>query len=163
MSAVQASPENPARARRYLDVSGTHAPVDKELAESGFDYEQFATLAGPLTHPPPISGNGRPVAGSHTSPINLASVSLIATSRDLTIRASGPFIAALELALVTPPTTQASCAGSGRPVPGTTRPHPSPSTISLQKSTTAGERAPGISLGLARALYCPPAAAPITM
>ena len=44
MSAVQASPENPARARRYLDVSGTRAPVDEELAESGFDYEQFATL-----------------------------------------------------------------------------------------------------------------------
>jgi hypothetical protein len=53
MSAVQASPENPARARRYLDVSGTRAPVDEGLAESGFDYEQFATLAGPLTHPSP--------------------------------------------------------------------------------------------------------------
>ena len=51
MSVVQASPENPAHARRYLDVSGTRAPVDEELAESGFDYEQFATLAGPLTHP----------------------------------------------------------------------------------------------------------------
>ena len=52
MSAVQASPENPARARRYLDVSGIRAPVDEGLAESGFHYEQFATLAGPLTHPP---------------------------------------------------------------------------------------------------------------
>jgi cellulose synthase/poly-beta-1,6-N-acetylglucosamine synthase-like glycosyltransferase len=39
-------------ARKYMDVSGTHAPVDDELAASDFDYEQFAALAGPVTHPP---------------------------------------------------------------------------------------------------------------
>jgi cellulose synthase/poly-beta-1,6-N-acetylglucosamine synthase-like glycosyltransferase len=40
------------RPRHYMNVSGTRAPVDEGLAASGFDYEQFAALAGPLTHPP---------------------------------------------------------------------------------------------------------------
>lgn len=38
--------------RRYMNVSGTRAPVDDGLAASYFDYEQFAALAGPVTHPP---------------------------------------------------------------------------------------------------------------
>jgi cellulose synthase/poly-beta-1,6-N-acetylglucosamine synthase-like glycosyltransferase len=38
--------------RQYMMVSGTPAPVDDGLAASHFDYEQFAALAGPLTHPP---------------------------------------------------------------------------------------------------------------
>src|ERR1700688_4391769 len=40
------------RSRRYMLVSGIRAPVDDALAESSFDYAQFATLAGPLTSPP---------------------------------------------------------------------------------------------------------------
>jgi cellulose synthase/poly-beta-1,6-N-acetylglucosamine synthase-like glycosyltransferase len=40
------------RPRQYMIVSGTRAPVDARLAASDFDYEQFAALAGPVTHPP---------------------------------------------------------------------------------------------------------------
>ena len=49
----QGSPDNPPRTRKYMTVSGTRALLDDGLAESGYDYEQFATLAGPLTYPPP--------------------------------------------------------------------------------------------------------------
>ncbi len=38
--------------RQYMVVNGTSAPVDDGLAASGFDYEQFATLAGPITDHP---------------------------------------------------------------------------------------------------------------
>jgi cellulose synthase/poly-beta-1,6-N-acetylglucosamine synthase-like glycosyltransferase len=44
---------HPAHAPRYMTVSGVRALVDHELAESGYDYEQFTTLAGPLSHPSP--------------------------------------------------------------------------------------------------------------
>ena len=37
---------------QYMVVSGTRAPVDEGIAASGFDYERFTTLAGPLTQPP---------------------------------------------------------------------------------------------------------------
>ena len=40
-----APPEDPARARKYMVVSGIRAPLDEGLAESGYDYKQFATLA----------------------------------------------------------------------------------------------------------------------
>ena len=36
-----------------MTVGGTRAPIDQGLAESGYDYEQFARLAGPLTRPDP--------------------------------------------------------------------------------------------------------------
>jgi cellulose synthase/poly-beta-1,6-N-acetylglucosamine synthase-like glycosyltransferase len=36
-----------------MNVGGVRAPVDIGLAESGYDYEQFTTLAGPLSHPDP--------------------------------------------------------------------------------------------------------------
>lgn len=39
--------------RRFMVVSGIHAPIDDRLARSGYNYEQFATLAGPLTPPRP--------------------------------------------------------------------------------------------------------------
>ena len=48
----QVSPGNPAHTRKYMMVSGTRAPFDDGLAESGYNYEQFANLAGPLTYPP---------------------------------------------------------------------------------------------------------------
>ncbi len=32
-------------------VGGTRAPVDDGLADSGYDYEQFSNLAGPLESP----------------------------------------------------------------------------------------------------------------
>ena len=36
---------------RYMVVGGTRAPVDDELADSGYDYDQFCNLAGPLESP----------------------------------------------------------------------------------------------------------------
>ena len=39
------------RPHRYMTVSGTRAALDDGLAESGYGYEHYATLAGPLTHP----------------------------------------------------------------------------------------------------------------
>src|ERR1700728_3125623 len=45
-------PDDPAHARNHMMVSGIRAEFDDGLAESGYNYEQFATLAGPLTHPP---------------------------------------------------------------------------------------------------------------
>ena len=42
-----------ARALRYMNVGGVRAPVDNGLAESGYDYEQFSSLAGPLGRPSP--------------------------------------------------------------------------------------------------------------
>jgi len=49
----QMPPGNPVRGRKYMAVSGTPAPLDDELAEAGYAYERFATLAGQLTHPHP--------------------------------------------------------------------------------------------------------------
>jgi cellulose synthase/poly-beta-1,6-N-acetylglucosamine synthase-like glycosyltransferase len=40
-------------APRYMTVDGIRAPIDKGLAESGYDYEQFTNLAGPLSRPSP--------------------------------------------------------------------------------------------------------------
>lgn len=52
--AVSGAPSvNPSGTRTYMAVSGKRAPVDDELARSGYAYEQFATLAGELTYPPP--------------------------------------------------------------------------------------------------------------
>ena len=36
---------------RFMVVGGTRAPVDDELADSGYDYDQFSALAGPLESP----------------------------------------------------------------------------------------------------------------
>jgi cellulose synthase/poly-beta-1,6-N-acetylglucosamine synthase-like glycosyltransferase len=50
---VQILPEGEeSPSRRHMLVSGIRAPVDAGLAESSFDYAQFATLAGPLASPP---------------------------------------------------------------------------------------------------------------
>lgn len=40
--------EGPDSARRSMMVDGIRAPVDKGLAESGFGYDRYACLAGPL-------------------------------------------------------------------------------------------------------------------
>ena len=37
--------------RRYMDVEGTRAPLDDRLADSPFDYQRYATAAGPLARP----------------------------------------------------------------------------------------------------------------
>jgi cellulose synthase/poly-beta-1,6-N-acetylglucosamine synthase-like glycosyltransferase len=42
-----------APAVKFMSVDGVRAPIDNGLAESGYDYEQFACLAGPLTRPEP--------------------------------------------------------------------------------------------------------------
>ena len=39
------------RYRRSMTVGGTRAPVDDGLAASGFGYERYTSLAGPLTRP----------------------------------------------------------------------------------------------------------------
>ena len=44
---------HPGLAVKFMTVGGTRAPIDAALAESGYDYEQFACLAGPLTRPDP--------------------------------------------------------------------------------------------------------------
>ena len=38
---------------KFMTVGGVRAPIDQALAESGYDYGQFACLAGPLTRPDP--------------------------------------------------------------------------------------------------------------
>lgn len=43
--------EEPMRYRRSMTVGGTRAPVDDGLAASGFSYELFTRVAGPLTRP----------------------------------------------------------------------------------------------------------------
>jgi cellulose synthase/poly-beta-1,6-N-acetylglucosamine synthase-like glycosyltransferase len=43
--------ENSIRSRRHMVVGGTRAPVDAWLADSGFGYERYARLAGPLARP----------------------------------------------------------------------------------------------------------------
>ncbi|HUN38643.1 MAG TPA: glycosyltransferase family 2 protein [Trebonia sp.] len=42
-----------AHALPYMSVSGVRAPVDNGLADSGYEYEQFSSLAGPLGRPSP--------------------------------------------------------------------------------------------------------------
>jgi cellulose synthase/poly-beta-1,6-N-acetylglucosamine synthase-like glycosyltransferase len=44
-------PGSLARARRYMAVEGTLAPVDDGLADSPFEYERYTTVAGPLARP----------------------------------------------------------------------------------------------------------------
>jgi cellulose synthase/poly-beta-1,6-N-acetylglucosamine synthase-like glycosyltransferase len=41
----------PVRARRYMEVGGTIAPLDEGLADSGYGYERYTRLAGSLTRP----------------------------------------------------------------------------------------------------------------
>ena len=48
---LAAQDEDPARSRHYMTVGGTRAPVDDGLAASGFNYEAFTRVAGPLTRP----------------------------------------------------------------------------------------------------------------
>lgn len=48
---AEPQPENPVGSRRYMDVEGTRAPVDDRLANSPFDYQRYATAAGPLARP----------------------------------------------------------------------------------------------------------------
>ena len=50
-SAPAARPEGDAGHRRYMRVEGTRAPFDYRLADSGFGYERYATVAGPMTRP----------------------------------------------------------------------------------------------------------------
>jgi cellulose synthase/poly-beta-1,6-N-acetylglucosamine synthase-like glycosyltransferase len=44
-------PGNVRGSRRYMLAGGIPAPVDDGLADSGFDYERYTGLAGPLTRP----------------------------------------------------------------------------------------------------------------
>jgi cellulose synthase/poly-beta-1,6-N-acetylglucosamine synthase-like glycosyltransferase len=44
-------PENSIRSHQHMAVGGTHAPVDDGLADSGFGYEQYSSIAGPLARP----------------------------------------------------------------------------------------------------------------
>jgi cellulose synthase/poly-beta-1,6-N-acetylglucosamine synthase-like glycosyltransferase len=50
MPAPDATPDS-VRSRRYLVVGGTPAPVDDALADSGFEYERYTSIAGPLARP----------------------------------------------------------------------------------------------------------------
>jgi cellulose synthase/poly-beta-1,6-N-acetylglucosamine synthase-like glycosyltransferase len=45
---LERTQENSASSRRYMTVDGIRAPVDQELADSGFGYDRYACLAGPL-------------------------------------------------------------------------------------------------------------------
>jgi hypothetical protein len=45
---LERTQENSASSRRYMTVDGIRAPVDQELADSGFGYDRYASLAGPL-------------------------------------------------------------------------------------------------------------------
>jgi cellulose synthase/poly-beta-1,6-N-acetylglucosamine synthase-like glycosyltransferase len=42
----------PAGPGRYMFVGGTNAPLDDGLADSGFSYERYTRLAGPVVRPP---------------------------------------------------------------------------------------------------------------
>jgi hypothetical protein len=42
----------PAGPGRHMFVGGTNAPLDDGLADSGFSYERYTRLAGPVVRPP---------------------------------------------------------------------------------------------------------------
>jgi len=48
---AEPEPEKSVGSRRYMDVEGTRAPLDDRLADSPFDYQRYATAAGPLARP----------------------------------------------------------------------------------------------------------------
>jgi cellulose synthase/poly-beta-1,6-N-acetylglucosamine synthase-like glycosyltransferase len=50
-----------------MTVGGVRAPVDNGLAESGYDYEQFSSLAGPLGRPSPGEAYRVQYRGIHRS------------------------------------------------------------------------------------------------
>src|SRR5215831_16999345 len=55
-AATAPAPERPQKAPyspgRYMVVGGTNAPLDDGLADSGFGYERYTRLAGPVVRPP---------------------------------------------------------------------------------------------------------------
>jgi len=50
-SGPERQPKAQAGPGRYMVVGGTHAPLDDELADSGFGYERYSRLAGPVVRP----------------------------------------------------------------------------------------------------------------
>src|ERR1700743_1717267 len=71
-------PPHSVPAPRYMTVDGVRAPVDPGLAESGYDYEQFTNLAGPMRRPSPDEPYRVQYRGIHRSGREWVTTRLIA-------------------------------------------------------------------------------------